>query len=217
MQSHGVKKIIFSSSAAIFGSPSNSIVDESQTPNPINPYGRTKLMVEQLLADFDRAYQFKFCSLRYFNAAGGDPEGELGRNSLKGQNLIPIALRCLIEKTSLPIFGTDYPTPDGTCVRDYVHIYDLATAHLYALQKLLNGAESARYNLGNGKGYSVREVIRAIEEATGQKLQTHPMPRREGDPPILVADASKAKKELGWQPQYSELTAIVQHSWKSFL
>jgi UDP-glucose 4-epimerase len=213
MRSHQVKKIIFSSSAAIYGIPSSSLVDELQAQHPINPYGRTKLMVEQLLADFDHAYHFKFCSLRYFNAAGGDPEGEICNERVEENNLIPIALRCLIEKRSLPIFGCDYPTPDGTCVRDYVHIYDLGTAHLYALQKLLNGSESAQYNLGNGKGYSVREVIQSIEKVTGQKLQTHEMSRRPGDPPVLVANASKATKELGWQPQYPELVSIVTHAW----
>lgn len=215
MVSHGVNKLIFSSTAAIFGYPMTQQINESQPCLPINPYGRSKLMVEQFLRDFDLAYGLKSCALRYFNAAGGDPKGEIKNYQKKETNLIPLILRSL--KTpggSITIYGTDYPTPDGTCIRDYIHIHDLATAHISAMKKLLDGAPSTCYNLGNGHGFSVREVIKTIEQVTGKSVNTVEGQRRAGDPPILVAASAKANHELEWKPLYPDLNTIVEHAWK---
>ena len=215
MRKHGVDKILFSSSAAIFGNPQTALVGEEHPCLPINPYGHSKQMIESLLHDYHAAYGLNFCCLRYFNAAGGDPEGVIKYYQPKPTNLIPLIFRSLKPAASpLTLFGTDYPTRDGTCIRDYIHLEDLGNAHLLALEKLCNGNRtSACYNLGNGAGYSVREVIRATEQLLGKRIHVLEGPRREGDPPILVADAAKAQRELGWKPSYSSLETIIQHAW----
>lgn len=215
MLRHQVKKFVFSSTAAIYGIPQQPAVDEEHPCRPINPYGESKLMVEKILRDLDRAYNFKYCSLRYFNAAGGDPEGEIKNRKAHESNLIPIALRSLGKKTAVHIYGTDYPTADGTCIRDYIHVNDLGSAHLAALEKLFSGAPSSAYNLGNGEGYSVKEVIHAVERVTKQSLQVIESPRRPGDPPVLIANSKKAEAELGWRPRYKGLDAMIAHAWQA--
>lgn len=215
MVQHSVKNIIFSSSAAIFGQPQSKLIGEEHPKSPINPYGRTKWMIEQILADFDSAYGLRSSCLRYFNAAGGDPEGKVKLQSTKGQNLIPILLNSLKKPNAqVPIYGTDYETPDGTCVRDFIHVHDLGSAHLLALRQLLEKEASTSYNLGNGEGYSVREVIKAVETVTGLKVNCVAAPRRPGDPPFLVAETTKAKQELGWRPVYPDLHSMVRHAWQ---
>lgn len=217
MRRHSVRTFIFSSSAAIFGYPQEIPIPENHPCQPISPYGHTKLMVEQILKDYDKAYSIKYCCLRYFNAAGGDPDGELKNFKSKESNLIPVALRSLKQPDGkITIFGNDYPTPDGTCIRDYVHVYDLGTAHILAMERLFAGHESASYNLGNGKGFSVLEVLQAVEKVTGLRLNIIQGSRREGDPPRLVADSSKAELELGWKPQYSSLEVMIEHAWRAF-
>jgi UDP-glucose 4-epimerase len=215
MLRHQVKIFIFSSSAAIFGIPQEKYIAEDHLCHPINPYGQAKLMIEDILHDFDQAYQLRFCCLRYFNAAGGDPKGKIRNCNDKSSNLIPIILNTLKNPHQIvTIFGTDYPTPDGTCVRDYVHIYDLGSAHIAAMEKLLNGAPSCCYNLGNGQGFSVRQVIAAVEKVTGKRVNVQEGERRLGDPPYLVACAKKAQCELNWQPRYSSLEIMIEHAWK---
>ncbi|QIL19300.1 UDP-glucose 4-epimerase GalE [Thermomonas sp. HDW16] len=214
MRAHGVDRFIFSSTAAIFGDPQYVPIDESHPKAPINPYGRSKWFVEQMLEDYDRAYGLKSICLRYFNAAGADPDGELGECHEPETHLIPLILQVASgRRAHINVFGEDYATPDGTCVRDYIHVADLCDAHLLSLHRLLDGAGSARYNLGNGNGYSVREVIEAARRVTGHPIPTHVGPRREGDPPVLVADAGAARKTLGWQPLYADLDTIVAHAW----
>jgi UDP-glucose 4-epimerase len=214
MIAHGVKTFIFSSSAAIFGIPQTSYIAEDHPCCPINPYGESKWMVEKMLRDFDVAYGLRFCTLRYFNAAGGDPQGEIKNYQTQPTNLIPLILRSLkSSQDPLTIFGTDYPTSDGTCIRDYIHIEDLGAAHIQSMEKLFAGAPSACYNLGNGQGYSVRDVIKATEAVTGKKVSFKEGPRRPGDPPILVAKADKAWQELGWKPQYAALEKMIEHAW----
>jgi UDP-glucose 4-epimerase len=215
MIQHGVRFCIFSSSAAIFGHPLIERIPEEHPCSPINPYGESKWMVEKILRDFDRAYGLKSCCFRYFNAAGGDPEGRIKNNQQQAQNLIPIILQCVKNKKTFTIFGTDYPTVDGTCIRDYIHIEDLGTAHIQGMERLLTGAPSEAYNLGNGRGYSVREVIQAVESVTGQKVNLIEGARRAGDPPFLIADSSKAIRELNWHPQYSSLEQMIEHAWKA--
>jgi len=211
----GVLKFVFSSTAAIFGNPLKVPLDEDHPCQPINPYGRSKWMVEQILHDFDIAHGLKFCSLRYFNAAGGDPKGIRKNYQKHSSNLIPLVLKSLKKSGSLTINGTDYPTPDGTCVRDYIHIEDLGDAHLKGLEKLLSGFPSSCYNLGNGKGYSVKEVLIATEKVTGKTVNAIEGPRRAGDPPILVADSKKAFREFGWQPRYPDLEDMIEHAWRA--
>jgi UDP-glucose 4-epimerase len=214
MIKNDVKKMIFSSTAAIFGHPIDIPITESHPTYPINPYGNSKLMIETILQDFDRAYNLKSCCLRYFNAAGGDPEGELKNYKLQESNLIPVALKSLKDPNkSLTVFGTDYSTQDGTCIRDYIHVYDLAKAHIAAMQQLLAGRSSSQYNLGNGQGFSVTEVLHTIEKVTGKTLNIIEGPRRPGDAPVLIADSSKAQRELHWKPQYPDLPSIVEHAW----
>ncbi len=214
MRAHGVKKFIFSSTAATFGEPQYTPIDERHPQQPINPYGRTKLMVEQALVDYDKAYGFKSVCLRYFNAAGADPEGKLGERHEPETHLIPLVLQAASgRRPSISVFGRDYDTPDGTCVRDYIHINDLCSAHWLALQSLMNGGSSQAYNLGNGNGFSVQEVIDTAERVTGRKIAVVNGPRRAGDPARLVADATQARQKLGWQPQFADLATIVQHAW----
>jgi UDP-glucose 4-epimerase len=215
MRAHGVDKFIFSSTAATFGDPQYTPMDERHPQQPINPYGRTKLMVEQALADYESAYGFKSVCLRYFNAAGADPEGQSGERHDPETHLIPLVLQAASgRRPSISVFGRDYDTPDGTCIRDYVHIQDLCSAHWLALQSLMNGADSQAYNLGNGNGFSVQEVIDTAEQVTGRKIPVVNGPRRDGDPARLVADSRLAREKLGWQPQYADLSTIIEHAWK---
>lgn len=214
MRMFGVERFIFSSTAATFGEPQYSPIDEQHPQRPINPYGQSKLMVEQMLADFDRAYGLKSVCLRYFNAAGADPEGELGERHDPETHLIPLVLQAASgRRPYISVFGRDYDTPDGTCVRDYIHIVDLCEAHWLALNTLVNGAPSAAYNLGNGAGFSVQEVIDTATRVTGQAIKVVDSPRRAGDPARLVADATLARERLGWQPKYADLATIIQHAW----
>ena len=215
MHRHGVNTFVFSSTAAIFGIAEESCVAEEHACLPINPYGRSKLMVETILHDLDQAYGFRFCALRYFNAAAGDPEGKLKSFKKKDLNLIPIVLRSIQAGRAVTIFGTDYPTPDGTCIRDYIHVEDLASAHVIAMKALFSGASSTCYNLGTGRGFSVREVIAAAEKITGKKAEVIEGERRPGDPAILIADASKAREELSWRPRFCLLEEIIEHAWLS--
>lgn len=214
MLENDVKKIIFSSTAATFGNPQYTPIDELHPQVPINPYGQAKLMVEKILADYDIAYGLKYVALRYFNACGADLDNEIGENHTPESHLIPLILDAAIGKREdIKIFGTDYPTPDGTCVRDYVHVTDLAQAHILALQYLLNGNDSNCFNLGNGKGFSVKEVIDTAKKVTGVNFKVTEVERRAGDPPELVADSTKAKQVLKWQPQYADLETIVKSAW----
>lgn len=216
MRQHRINHFIFSSSSTIFGVQQEEAITESHPCHPINPYGNSKLMIETVLHDLDHAYGLKFCCLRYFNAAGGDPRGEIKNYKVEQTNLIPIVLRSLQQPDGyVTIFGTDYPTPDGTCIRDYVHVEDLGTAHIAAMEQLFQGAPSACYNLGNGKGFSVREVIAAVEKVTGLSVKVVEGPRRPGDPAVLVADASKATRKLGWEPKYFHLEKIIEDAWRA--
>jgi UDP-glucose 4-epimerase len=216
MRAHHVKYFIFSSSAAVYGIPNQQSIDETHPCQPINPYGQTKLIVEKILHDYDRAYGLKFCALRYFNAAGGDPEREIKNLKTKENNLIPLILRSIKGGDgSITVFGTDYPTFDGTCIRDYIHVCDLGTAHIKALEHLWNGSESTIFNLGNGNGFSVKQVIETVQNVTGFPVKVIEGPRRPGDPPYLLANSTKAKKELGWNPVYPDLETIVAHAWKA--
>lgn len=215
MMAHGETKFIFSSTAAIFGEPQYTPIDERHPQHPINPYGRTKLIVEQALADYDRAYGFKSICLRYFNAAGADPEVRLGERHEPETHLIPLVLHTASgRRQNISVFGRDYDTPDGTCIRDYIHIQDLCSAHWLALQSLMNGADSQCYNLGNGIGFSVQEVINTAEQVTGRKIPVVYGSRRYGDPARLVADSRLAREKLGWQPKYGDLATIIDHAWK---
>lgn len=214
MRAAGVQRFIFSSTAATFGEPQYTPIDERHPQAPINPYGRSKLMIEQVLEDYDRAYGLKSVCLRYFNAAGADPDGELGERHDPETHLIPLVLQAASgRRADIAVFGRDYDTPDGTCIRDYIHINDLCEAHWLALQSLMQGAGSQRYNLGNGNGFSVQEVIDAARRVTGRPIEVRVAPRRDGDPARLVADATLARQKLGWQPQFSDLDTMVQHAW----
>jgi len=214
MLENDVKKIIFSSTAATFGNPQYSPIDEKHPQTPINPYGQAKLMVEKVLADYDLAYGLKSVALRYFNACGADLDGEIGENHSPESHLIPLILDAALGKREdIKIFGTDYPTPDGTCVRDYIHVNDLAQAHILALKKLMDGGESDRFNLGNGSGFSVKQVIEVAKKVTGVDFKVTEVERRAGDPPELVADSTKAKQVLKWQPQYADLETIISSAW----
>jgi UDP-glucose 4-epimerase len=217
MRDHSVDIFIFSSSAAIFGIPQHNSVTETDPSHPINPYGESKLILENLLRDCE-VYGLRSCCLRYFNAAGGDPEGKIKNCQLKSTNLIPIVLANLLQPGgAVTVFGTDYPTHDGSCVRDYVHIEDLGTAHIAAMEQLMKGSPSTCYNLGNGNGYSVRQVIAAAQKITGRDLTVIEGPRRAGDPPILVANSDKAKRELRWQPRYPALEEMISHAWNAIV
>ncbi len=215
MVAHGVKHFIFSSSAAVYGEPVRVPIDEDHPKHPLNPYGRTKWMVEQILGDYDLAYGLKSISLRYFNAAGADPEGRLGERHEPETHLIPLVLQAASGRREyVQVFGRDYDTPDGTCIRDYVHVADLCEAHHLALERLLDGASSTAYNLGNGNGFSVQEVIDSAARVTGKPIAVKHGARRAGDPARLVADAQTAKQALGWVPRYPELETIIRHAWQ---
>ncbi len=210
-----VKKFVFSSTCAIYGMPQEIPMTEEHPRNPLSPYATSKDMVERILADFDQAYGLKSVAFRYFNASGADPSGLLGEDHNPETHLIPLALLTALNKRpSLSIFGTDYPTPDGTAVRDYIHICDLASAHLLGLEYLLLGGESQVFNLGNGNGFSVREVIETARQVTGKEIIAHESERRAGDAPILVGSSQKARSILDWKPQYSDLSTIIAHAWK---
>lgn len=214
MIKHGVLHFVFSSTAAIFGEPEYVPIDEKHPMVPINPYGRTKLIVEQMLADYDRAYGLKSVSLRYFNAAGADPETRIGERHVPESHLIPLVLQAASgRRDSISIFGQSYDTPDGTCIRDYIHICDLCEAHLLAIQSLQSSKKSAAYNLGNGNGFSVKEVIDTVKKVTNKEFNVVIAEARAGDPARLVADASLARKELNWQPEFSSIETIVAHAW----
>lgn len=214
MRAHAIMRFIFSSTAAIFGDPVYVPIDEAHPRQPINPYGRSKWMVEQMLEDYDTAYGLKSVCLRYFNAAGADPDGELGECHEPETHLIPLLLQVASgRRPHITVYGDDYTTADGTCIRDYVHIVDLCNAHLLALEQLLAGGESGRYNLGNGNGFSVSEVIDAVRRVTGQEIAAVHGERRAGDPPVLVADARHARAMLQWAPCYPDLDTIVAHAW----
>ncbi|GAB4176914.1 MAG: UDP-glucose 4-epimerase GalE [Rhodocyclaceae bacterium] len=214
MAAHGVKRFVFSSSAAVFGEPLRVPIDEAHPLQPINPYGRSKRMVEEMLADFERAFGLRSVALRYFNAAGADPEEELGERHEPETHLIPLVLRAASGRSpAVSVFGRDYDTPDGTCIRDYVHVSDLCEAHLLALDFLAAESASAAFNLGNGNGFSVGEVIEAARRVTGRTIPVLDAPRREGDPARLVADSSRARSRLGWRPRYGALDTLVAHAW----
>lgn len=214
MRTAGVLRFIFSSTAAVYGDPVYVPIDEAHPKNPINPYGRSKWMVEQVLEDYDRAYGLKSVCLRYFNAAGADPEGELGERHVPETHLIPLVLQAASgRREAISVFGTDYDTPDGTCIRDYIHVSDLCDAHALALGRLLDGGASGRFNLGNGHGFSVKEVIETCRRVTGREIVVRYEVRRAGDPPRLVADAGLARLELGWQPKRTDLDSIIASAW----
>lgn len=215
MVKHDVRRFIFSSTAAVYGEPQYVPIDEAHPKQPINPYGKSKWMVEQILEDYDRAYGLKSIALRYFNAAGADSEGELGERHEPETHLIPLVLQAASgRRPHISVFGRDYDTPDGTCIRDYIHVTDLAEAHWLALQKLLAGANSAAYNLGNGNGFSVQEVIDAAQKVTAREIAVNDSPRREGDPARLVANSQAARNALNWHPARHDLVTIIQDAWR---
>jgi UDP-glucose 4-epimerase len=206
----GVKYFVFSSSASVFGEPEKERIDEAHPKNPINPYGRTKLMVEQILKDYDRAYGLKSVSLRYFNACGAHPSGKIGESHGVESHLMPIIFQAALGKReSIKVFGSDYPTKDGTCIRDYVHVNDLADAHILAMEKMEKENKSECYNLGSGSGYSVKEILDSVKKITGLDFKIEYAPRRAGDPAALVANPAKAEKELNWTRKY-DLEQIIK-------
>ena len=214
MVESNVKYFIFSSTAATFGEPVKDKIDEAHEQLPINPYGQTKLMVEKILADYDKAYGLKSVILRYFNACGSDEDGIIGESHTPETHLIPLILQAASGKReSIKIFGDDYNTKDGTCVRDFVHVYDLAKAHILGMEKMFKENKSLNYNLGSGEGFTVKEIIEKVKEVTGKDFRVEIVGKREGDPAILVADSTKAKNELEWSPKYS-LEAIIKSAWK---
>ena len=214
MRDHGVGNFVFSSTCATYGNPQYVPMDEKHPQAPINPYGESKFFVEHFLRAYDRAYGLKYTALRYFNAAGCDPKGQIGESHDPETHLIPLILQVATGKReSVSVFGTDYETPDGTGIRDYVHVLDLALAHSLAIDRLKSGGESAIYNLGSEQGVSVREVIATCEKVSGKPIKVIECPRRAGDPPRLVASAAKAREELGWKPVYQDLESIIETAW----
>lgn len=214
MLEENVKYFVFSSTCATYGNPVEIPITENHPQNPINPYGKGKLMVETVLKDYSNAYGLKYASLRYFNAAGADPDGDVGELHDPETHLIPLILDVAAGKREdIKIFGTDYDTPDGTCIRDYIHVTDLAEAHILALEYLQNGGKSDFFNLGNGNGFSVKEVIETARKVTGKNIKAAEADRRPGDPPILVGSSDKAKRTLNWNPKYDELSKIIETAW----
>jgi UDP-glucose-4-epimerase GalE len=210
----GVRRLVFSSTAAVYGMPERSPITEDFPFAPINPYGESKVMVEKMLRWFDAIHGLRSICLRYFNASGAAPDGHWGEEHEPETHLIPLMLRAVKTGKPLTIFGDDYPTPDGTCIRDYIHVLDLAEAHVAALESLTGGGVSDRFNAGTGRGHSVLEVVRAVEEVTGRKVPYGIGPRREGDPPTLVADSGKLQRTLGWRPKHADLREIVASAWE---
>jgi UDP-glucose-4-epimerase GalE len=213
LRRHGVWRFVLSSTCATYGVPEGVPITEAETAKPISPYGATKHAVERALADYATAYGWGYAALRYFNAAGASPDGDIGEDHEPETHLLPLVLlTALGRRPSVEVFGTDYPTPDGTCIRDYVHVDDLAEAHLLTLQRLERG-KGLHYNVGTGRGYSVREVIRAAEAIAGVAISTIEGPRRAGDPAVLVASSEKIQRELGWMPRYTDLESILRTAW----
>jgi UDP-glucose 4-epimerase len=213
MEGYGVNKIVFSSSAAVYGEPEEVPISEDHPCSPTNPYGETKWIFERTLQAFQTSGRIEFISLRYFNAAGADLEGELGEDHAVETHLIPLVLQAALSRKTVSIFGSDYDTPDGTCIRDYIHVADLAEAHILALRKLTDDGESGIYNLGNGSGYSVREVVATAERVTGRRIESVVAPRRAGDPARLVAGAGRIRRDLGWVPKLPGLETIIRTAW----
>lgn len=215
MIKHDIKLFVFSSSAAVYGEPSKIPIFEEDITETTNPYGLTKFIFEEIMKSYDSAYGFKFISLRYFNAAGADISGEIGEAHNPETHLIPIVLQvALDQRKEVQIFGEDYSTKDGTCVRDYIHVTDLANAHILAIEALLNGKDSSIYNLGNGEGYSVKEVINIAREVTEKEIPSVNVGRRKGDPAVLIASSDKIIKELKWKPKFADLKLIIRTAWK---
>jgi len=215
MKENSIRDFIFSSSCATYGEPVNIPISEDHPQIPINPYGRTKLMVEQILDDYHTAYGISYVSLRYFNAAGADPDGEIGEDHNPETHLIPLVLQTALgQMDEISVFGDDYPTEDGTCIRDYIHVNDLAQAHLLALEGLLNNRVGGKYNLGNGDGNSVKQVIDVARKVTGRNIPSKIVERRAGDPAILIGSSEKAINELGWKPQLADLPTIIETAWR---
>lgn len=215
MQQAGVNKFVFSSTCATYGIPESFPISETHPQYPINPYGASKLMVERILQDFDPAYQLKSVIFRYFNAAGADPQGRTGEDHQPETHLIPlILLTALGKRNAIKIFGTDYPTRDGTCIRDYIHVTDLAQAHVLGLEYLLDGGASEIFNLGNGNGFTVREMIATAKAVTQQDFTVEETARRPGDPAMLVGSSDKARQILNWKPEYADLEQIIAHAWQ---
>jgi UDP-glucose-4-epimerase GalE len=209
----GVRKLVFSSTAAVYGMPERVPIVETEPYAPVNAYGESKVMVEKLLHWFDQIHGIRSVCLRYFNAAGADPAGRAGESHEPETHLIPLLFRAIRTGVPVTIFGEDYATPDGTCIRDYIHVSDLALAHILSVESLAAGGPSAKYNAGTGHGFSVREVLRAVEEVTGSAVPYKIGPRREGDPPLLVADSGRLQRDLGWYPRYSDIRTIVKTGW----
>ncbi|NMM51695.1 UDP-glucose 4-epimerase GalE [Paenibacillus aquistagni] len=215
MQAHGVKHIVFSSTAATYGEPERTPIVESDRTNPTNVYGETKLAMEKMMGWFDQSYQLRYVALRYFNAAGAHDNGLIGEDHRPESHLVPLVLQTALGKREeIAVFGSDYDTKDGTCVRDYIHVSDLADAHVLALQYLRQGGASDVFNLGNGTGFSVLEVIKTAEAVVGKPIRTVMKERRAGDPAVLIASADKAKQVLGWQPKRDQLTQIMESAWR---
>ena len=215
MREAGVGRIVFSSTCATYGDPQRLPIDETHPQSPVNPYGESKLFVERILRWYGQAYDLRSVALRYFNAAGADPAGEIGEVHDPETHLLPLVIDAALgTRPPVGVFGTDYPTPDGTAIRDYIHVMDLASAHVRALDYLGAGGASTALNLGTGRGHSVREVIAAVENVGGRPVPRRDSPRRAGDPPSLVADASRARQVLQWIPQHADIHAIVEHAWR---
>jgi len=215
MRELNVRHFIFSSTCATYGVPGEVPIAEDHPQQPINPYGRSKLMIENILEDYDRAYGIRHVNLRYFNAAGADPEAEIGERHDPETHLIPLAIESALGiRDSLKIFGTDYPTIDGTCIRDYIHVNDLADAHIKAVEYLMDRDQSDSFNLGNGIGHSVREIVNAVKKTSGRDFTVIEAERREGDPPVLISDYRKAVETLGWKPQYADINSIVETAYR---
>ena len=215
MLENNVHNFIFSSTCATYGMPLELPLVETHAQNPINPYGQTKLFIEKIMNDYSKSYDFNFVALRYFNAAGADPDSEIGEWHEPETHLIPLVLDAAMNiRENIKIYGTDYPTKDGTCIRDYIHVNDLADAHILALEYLLNGGKSDFFNLGNGEGFSVREIIEVSKKITGKSIKEIEIARREGDPAILVGSANKAKEILKWKPQFADINTIIKTAWE---
>jgi len=215
MKEHGVQHLIFSSTCATYGNPKSIPITEDHPQNPINPYGNSKLIMEQMMADFSHAYDLNYVALRYFNAAGADIEGQIGEDHDPETHLIPLVIEVALgQRSHIQVFGDDYDTPDGSCVRDYIHVTDLAQAHIQALNYLRNGGDSTAYNLGNGQGFSVKEIIEATQRVTGKEIKAVITERRPGDPASLVGDSSRIKQALNWQPQYADIDTILDSAWQ---